>query len=49
VLDAEAPDVRDGVGEALVVELPLKVVVAVIDAVPVPVLVDVTVSVPAGD
>jgi hypothetical protein len=48
VLEAEAPNVSDGVGEALVVELPLKVVVAEIDAVPMPVLVGMSVGVPVG-
>ena len=48
VLEAEAPGVSDGVDEVLAVELPLKVVVAEIDAVPMPVLVGMSVGVPVG-
>jgi hypothetical protein len=48
LLDADAPDVSEGVDDELLVELPLSVVVAVTDAVPVPVLVGVTVGDPVG-
>ena len=49
VVEAEAPDVSEGVGEALIAELPLRVDVAVMDAVPEPVLVGVAVGVTVGD
>jgi len=46
VLEADAPEESDGVGDELVAELPLRVVEGVTEAVPVPVLVGVTVGVP---
>jgi hypothetical protein len=48
VLEAEAPDVKEGIGDKLVVLLPLTVDEGVIDAVPVPDPVGVEVGNPVG-
>jgi hypothetical protein len=48
VVEADAPDVREGVGDALFVLLPLTVDEGVFGAVPVPVPVGVEVGVPVG-